>query len=159
MADIFYREARRRAENAFESVVLAYGGDAVSGVTIYKGLSNADLASPRLEIMAGAARPEYETGDAEIGDPSGNLFLDIDFYIVSPVADLDRDIHAARCSAIEDCLFRTNLDEALDNLGAQEITVHTWTPGVSEEEFVLFDQLIVTPYSGVLWFAPAILED
>jgi len=151
-----YHKSKRKTEDAYEALINVKYGEYLDGIPIFKGLSASDLETPRIELVASRATPEL-IGDDDIGGyVTGNMFVEVEWKVVSHKSDLDRNVHGNRCAEFEDIAMANDIIDQLNNLGIYDFRAFTWRPGLNEDEII--DDEVVTRYEGILYMAPSTLE-
>ena len=130
-----YTYAKRKLEDALALLLTRLGGTTLSGVTVYKGFSFADLEASRIEIVCATAEAERLGAMPGGGYMTGNFIVNGMIAVVSHKDDVVRGTHAARCGAVEDIIMRDDVEEQMNTLGVGDFYIHSpdWRPTTSED--------------------------
>lgn len=140
---------RRLLEDALEAVVNTNKGTGgLSGVTLVKGVSNADKATPRLEIVCESS--EIEVIGATI---TGNTIMTARLTMCSNANDTARATHSTNIGTVEDIIFDTSLMTWLAASGVTGFNVRQIFPR-SGRDYVegetVVSEIVVEAYCDVL---------
>jgi len=158
-----YSQVKRKAEDAMAVVITDRLGQELSGITLYKGYSGADLATPRIEILAQTADPEDVGGELPTGGSlSGNWNVTIQVTLIQHYAD-DRSIRAQRDDRLFDILMQDNLVELLNEADVDHFKVWDrnpnggagWTPG-AVESIINAMQELGEQMTGTMYCCPGV---
>jgi hypothetical protein len=120
-----YSSIHEKAEDAFERLFTNLKGREMSGVSFFKGFSASELSIPRLEIVAGEARPE------KVGDRiTGNWEVDVLCSMVSHAKDTARAAHQKNSAQMCDAMMRDDVKDLMNAmLQVKDFFVMLYTPG------------------------------
>ena len=126
-----YSYIKRKCEDAVELLLNLLCANELAGVAIFKGNSNTELTTPRVEVVAHTATPEI------IGNTvTGNWHVNLTIALFDHWADAVRDVHSQRLGAIEDMVMRNDLKTQLASSSIDFTLfggVEGWMP-LSEED-------------------------
>ena len=142
MPVIGYSQVKRKAEDAFGSVIEARRGTYLSGVSVVKGLSGEELPTGGyIQVLCEKADPEVFGG----GQVTGNWYCDMVIGMVGHYITA-RDTRSNQESELFDILMRDDLINLLNQssvsnfyaIGASAgTTANDWVPGAVETRQIL----------------------
>ena len=156
MAEV-YHQIKRKAEDAFSVVISAHASTYNTSTTVFKGMSQTELSTPRIEVICERATPEVLTDI-----PTGNWFCEMRVSIVGHYADKTRAERVLMECEVFDVLMRDDLITLLNNADVDDFHVYGggegagegWMPGPIETGMLGTGE-IAESMSGTLYCRPS----
>lgn len=124
-------KTRRLVEDAIDLVISTYKRTgSLSGVTIYKGLSNGVKSEPRIEVVCSSA--EYERVGVTV---TGNSVVRATATLCSNARDVSRATHTAYAADLDDIFFYDDLAAKLNAVAVTDFGVFQAWP-ISGRDYV-----------------------